>query len=286
MTPEDRLRQAIEARTSRVEPSADALSHIEEKLMDAQRSDNRKRVLVGVGAAAAVIAVVLAALFVTDDDDGEGVSSGGTTSTTTSSTSSTTTSTTEPTTTTTVFQGVDPDVTVFPDPTTSQRFDDPQSVAQAFARDLAGFSDPIVGDFQQGDARSGEVEVRAFASGAPTVVLVRQLEDDHWYVLGATTDSIRLETPAQGATISSPQALEGQAYAFEGTVQVRLFVDGVQEPIAETFVTGRGDGVLGAFSGQVEFSDSSGATHGVLLLNGSSGEDGSATDAFAIRVLL
>ncbi len=62
MTPEDRLRQAIEARTSRVEPSADALSQIEEKLMDAQRSDNRKRVLLGLGAAAAVIAVVLAAL--------------------------------------------------------------------------------------------------------------------------------------------------------------------------------------------------------------------------------
>ncbi len=56
MTPEDRLRQAIEARTSRVEPSADALSRIEEKLMDAQRSDNRKRVLIGLGAAAAVVA--------------------------------------------------------------------------------------------------------------------------------------------------------------------------------------------------------------------------------------
>ena len=59
MTPEDRLRQAIEARTSRVEPSADALSRIEEKLMDAQRSDNRKRLLLGLGAAAAVVAVVV-----------------------------------------------------------------------------------------------------------------------------------------------------------------------------------------------------------------------------------
>ena len=58
MTPEDRLRQAMEARASGVEPSADALSRIEEKLMDAQRSDNRKRVLIGLGAAAAVAAVV------------------------------------------------------------------------------------------------------------------------------------------------------------------------------------------------------------------------------------
>jgi hypothetical protein len=283
MTPEDRLRQAIEARTSRVEPSADALSHIEEKLMDAQRSNNRKRVLLGLGAAAAVVAVVLAALVVADDDDP--VSSENTTTTSSTTTSSSTT-TTEPSTTTTTFEGVDRDVTVFPDPTTSQRFDDPQSVSRAFAADLVGFSEPVVGDFQQGDSRSGEVEVRSFPQGAPMVVMVRQLEDDHWYVVGAATDSIQLTTPSSGDTITSPQPLEGQAYAFEGTVHVRLFVDGVQEPVAETFVTGRGDGVLGPFSGELEFADTTGATHGVLVLNGSSGEDGSATEAAAIRVRL
>jgi hypothetical protein len=286
MTPEDRLRQAIEARTSSVEPSADALSQIEEKLMEAQRSDNRKRVLIGLGAAAAVVGVVVAALVLADDDDA-GLSSEGSSTTSESTTSSSTTSTTDSTTTTTTgFQGVDPDLPVFPDPTTSQRFDDPQSVARAFATDLVGFGDPVVGDFQQGDPRSGEVEVRSFAAGAPTVVLVRQLEDDHWYVVGATTDSIQLTTPAARDTISSPQALEGDAYAFEGNVQVRLFVDGVQEPIATTFVTGRGDGVLGPFSGELDYSDDSGATHGVLVLNGTSGEDGSATEAIAIRVLL
>ena len=284
MTPEERLRQAIEARTSRVEPSADALPHIEEKLMDAQRSDNRKRVMLGLGAAAAVVAIVLAALVVADDDDDPVTSEGPTT--TESTTTSEPTTTSESTTSTTTFQSVDPDVTVFPDPTGSQRFDDPQSVARAFATDLVGFREPIVGDFQQGDSRSGEVEVRSFAAGAPTVVIVRQLEDDHWYVLGATTDSIQLSTPAPGATISSPQELQGQAYAFEGTVHVRLFVDGVQEPIAETFVTGRGDGVLGPFSGDLTFANESDATHGVLVLNGASGEDGSATDAAAIRVLL
>jgi hypothetical protein len=283
MTPEDRLRQAMEARASRVEPSPDGLSRIEEKLMDAQRSDNRKRLLLGLGAAAAVAAVVLAAVVLTDDDE-PAVSSGGTT--TSSTTASTESTTTTEATTTTGFQGVDPDAPVFPDPTTSQRFDDPQQVARAFAKDLVGFRDPVVGDFQAGDSRSGEVEVRAFAQGAPTVVLVRQLEDDAWYVIGATSDAIRLATPEPGATIASPQPLSGQAYAFEGNVLVRLFVDGVQEPIAQTNVTGRGDGVLGDFSGELEFSDDTGATHGVLILNGTSGEDGSATEAYAIRVLL
>ena len=62
MSTEDRLRQAIDARASQVEPSADALSRIEEKLMDAQRSDNRKRVFLGLGAAAAVVAIVIGAI--------------------------------------------------------------------------------------------------------------------------------------------------------------------------------------------------------------------------------
>jgi len=248
--------------------------------MDAHRSDTRKRVLIGLGAAAAVVALVLAAVVLTDDDD-EPVTSDETTTTSesTTTTETTTTSTTIP------FQGVDLDVPVFPDPTTSQRFDDPNAAAQAFAT-FAGFTQPVVGDFQQGDARSGEVEIRAFEGGAPTVVLLRQLEDDAWYVIGATTDSIQLATPEPRAAISSPQELTGQAYAYEGNVVVRLFVDGVQEPIAQTNVTGRGDGVLGDFTGQLEFSNDTGATHGVLVLNGTSGEDGGATEVAALRVRL
>ena len=128
--------------------------------------------------------------------------------------------------------------------------------------------------------------MRAFADGAPTVVLVRQLEDDTWFVIGATTDSIQLATPAAGATIASPQPLIGMAYAFEGTVNVRLYVDGTQEPIAETVVTGRGDGVLGDFTGELNFDDPTGATHGVLVLTSASGEDGAPVEASVIRVEL
>lgn len=281
MNPEDRLRQAIEARTSRVEPSADALPAIQEKLMEAQQNDNRKRLLISLGAAAAVIAVVVAAVVLTGDDD-EPVATDDTTTTT----ESTTTTTEEDTTTTTVFAGVDPDLPVFPDPTTSQRFDDPVSAATAFARDFVGFTAPVIGEFDAGDSRSGEIEVRGFPNGSPTTVLLRQLEDDAWFVIGAMTDSIQLEVPAARDTISSPQAVTGMAYAFEGTVAVHLYVDGIQEPIADTFVTGRGDGVLGNFAGELEFTDPSGATHGVLVLTSESGEDGAPIEATVIRVLL
>ena len=49
------------------------------------------------------------------------------------------------------------------------------SAARGFATDYVGFTDPIVGEFQQGDARSGEVPVQATVIGPITTVLVRQL---------------------------------------------------------------------------------------------------------------
>jgi hypothetical protein len=254
--------------------------------MDAQPEPNRKRLYIGLGIGAAILAVVVGAFLLSQDDDDPVATDATTTTTAADETTTTTTASDETTTTAPPFQSVDPDLPVFPDPTTSRRFDDPVALATAFATDLVGMSDPVVGEFEAGDSRSGEVEVRGFAEGAPTTVLVRQLEDDSWWVIGATTDSIRLATPEPRSTITSPQELVGMAYAFEGTVNVRLFVDGTQEPIAETIVTGRGDGVLGDFSGELTYTDPSGATHGVLLLSSAGGEDDAPMEATAIRVQL
>ena len=255
--------------------------------MHTQRDDNRKRLLIGLGSAAAVIAVLVGALALTSDDDEEPIATEDTSTTTTEAPTTTeaTTTTTEATTTTTVpFAVVDPATAVFPNPETSQRFDDPVALVDVFARGPLGFSDPILSAFQQGDARSGEVEVRAFAAGDPTVVLVRQLEDDTWFVIGAETDSIQLASPAAGEAISSPQPLTGQAYAFEGTVGVLLFGPDLAAPIAETFVTGRGDGELGDFAGEVTFTVPDGAELGTLYLTSSGGEDGGTIAAQVVRV--
>ena len=221
--------------------------------------------------------MIVGVLALTDGDD-EQVDAADTTTTTEPTTTS------ESTTTSTLATEVDPAAPMFPDPATSRRFESPEALAMSFAVDVLGFGDPLIGPYASGDSRSGEVEVRAFAEGNPTTVLVRQLEDDTWFVLGAATESIRLDTPAASATITSPQPLEGAASAFEGNVAVRLFVDGVIDPIAETFVTGRGDGVLGDFSGEITFDLPAGARYGTLLLFEASAKDGATVAATAIRV--
>lgn len=271
MTTEDRLRAAMRARASSVEPAPDGLQQIKEKLMDAQGHSTRNRLL-GVAAAAAVAAVIVG-ITLSNDDDRRIDTTGTTVEETTTST----------TTTSVVAPQVDPSVPVFPDPSTSRRFLDPQEVAAAFATDLLGFTDLVVGDFMAGDSRSGEVELRAFAGGNPTTVLVRRLEDDTWFVIGANVETIRLDSPGAGTTIASPLRLTGAAWAFEGHVAVRLFADGVMEPIAQSYVTGRGD-EMGDFSGEVTFEAPAGAKHGVLVLYEPSAKDGGTVAATVIRV--
>lgn len=141
----------------------------------------------------------------------------------------------------------------------------------------------VVSDFMPGDSRSGEVELRGVVGGRPTTVFVRRLEDDTWYVIGTSVESIRLDAPSTGATVSSPLSLTGAAWAFEGHVAVRLYADGVTEPIAESYVLGRGD-EMGDFAGELTFEVPVGAEHGTLVLFEPSAKDGGTIAATVIRV--
>ncbi|MDP1818396.1 MAG: Gmad2 immunoglobulin-like domain-containing protein [Acidimicrobiales bacterium] len=254
--------------------------------MDEIQDTTQKRVLIGVGVAVAAVAVLLGALVLAggdDDDDGATSASSSTTlSTTTTSTAPSTTTTTAPA--APAITPADLDAALFPDLSGDDRYDDPVDLARAFATETLGFRDDVaVGAFAAGDAQSGEVEVSAIET-VPTTVLVRKVGDGSWAVIGAVTESIELATPANGSPIRSVQPVLGRAYAFEGQVDVALYADGSEDPIAQTFVTGRGDGVLGPFEGDLEFQVPNGATRGLLVLTSASGEDGSTMAATAIRV--
>lgn len=241
--------------------------------------DRRQRnIIIGVAIVILAAAIALVVAVVGGDDDAD------TTTTTTSTTTPSTTSTLPEVTTTTVL-AADLDLSVYPDLSTGSRFDDPVALVRSFATSVLGFdTGVVVGELQQGDARSGEVEIHPPSSPGITTVAVRQISDDTWVVVAATTGTIELDTPIGGTRISSPQPLLGRATAFEGHVDVMLYVDGQEAPIATSFVTGHGDGTLGDFRGQLRFTAPKGATRGFLVLSSPNGDDGTTIAAVAIRI--
>ncbi len=245
--------------------------------------DPRKRnILIAVGVLVVLVAGVLIGTLVAKggDDASDPTTSSSTTTTLATTTSSSSTSSTEPPTTTTVAPQ-DLAASVYPALTGGTRFDDPDALVRAFATDLLGFDTDVV---VQVSPTPGTVLLRPANGTAATEVAVRQLPDGTWIVTGATTDTIRLDSPAPGATIRSPQAVTGAATAFEGRVDVTLYVDGEDAPWATTRVTGRGDGQLGTFTGQLTFTTPPAGTRGVLVLSSPNGDDGTTVAAVAIRV--
>lgn len=248
-----------------------------------------------LGVLAAILAVVLIVVLVNDDDDDDDVTTDSTTSeveeTTTSEAEETTTTaeettTTEDTSDTTEPGGISDEEAanvVWPDPAGTDLYDDPLDAVAGFAEDLVGFVDPVYGEFQAGDSRSGEVEVRALPDGPVTTVGVRQLSDDSWYVLFAASSEVELTEPAAASAIDTPLQVAGQARAFEGQVRIAVFERGDTDPLGEGFVTAGSGEALEPFTGEVEW-DNPGGGWGAVVASTEGGPDGNTWAASAVPV--
>lgn len=233
-----------------------------------------------VAVAAVVTAGVLVGTNLADDDPSSVDSPPTSGRERTTTTSAETTTTAAP-----AQEGDDPaEVAIWPDATTSQRFDDPAAAVRSFAVQLVGFADDVVVDeFREGDAGFGEVEVRANERGPATTVLVRQLgEDESWWVVGAHTENIVLEEPGAGENVTSPLSVSGRARAFEGNIELELRADGQLEPIAGGFATGGSDEAR-PFSAEIDFPAPV-VAGGALMLLSRSAEDGAVMEATVVRV--
>ncbi len=189
---------------------------------------------------------------------------------------------TEPPDTTTPSE--DTSTAIWPWADTSVRFADPVEAVASYATDFLGFTEPVLGEFRAGDSRSGEVEVRAGDDvELVTVVSVRQLGDDDWWVLGSASENIVVDEPETLAIVESPLTLSGRALAFEGTVEVEVRADGQGEAIATGFVTGSGPPEAGPFEDTIEF-DSPGPGGGALVFISRSSADGSVLEATSLRI--
>jgi Immunoglobulin-like domain of bacterial spore germination len=260
---------------------------------DGTPGPHRRRIWALAGALVAVVAVGVATIVVVGWPDGADDATTAppsappttvvtTTPTTAAPTTEAPATTVAPTSAPSTPPSVDASTAVFPT-TEDVRYLDPVAVARAFATDFVGFADPVVGPFLPGDARSGEVEVRPVPSGPVTTVMVRRLgADGSWWVLGAATEGIVVDTPTAGQAVTSPLTTTGSAHTWEGAVAVEVRQDGSSRPLGSTVVTGGGD-VMRPFSGQVTFAAPT-EPYGAVVFLAHSAQDGSVWQAGAVRV--
>ena len=168
-----------------------------------------------------------------------------------------------------------------------------EEAAEDFVTNALGVP-PTLGELQQGDARSGEIEVFSPGEGNGTQIvrsrlLLRQLgPDDGWFVLAAVNDETTITSPAaMGEVPAAPLEVTGQGRGFEGNLVVRAFVAGDAGALLDEQVTT--GGALEdpePFSVTVDLSDAEPGDTVVLLVRGGTGLETDPGEVSAIPVVI
>jgi len=171
-----------------------------------------------------------------------------------------------------------------------QAFREPLNTARLFAERYLGFTGPQLSAVRSTGTGAAEVGVGFRAGAEPTtVVALRQLgrtgSGGPWTVVGATSADIEVDTPKALVKATSPVAVAGRARAFEGNVVVEVREDGMAQgqSVGKGNVTGRGDGVLGPFRGEITFRAPA-KPAGAVVFYEPSAEDGRTLRATVVRV--
>lgn len=161
-------------------------------------------------------------------------------------------------------------------------FATPEEAAADFVSAVLIFDgDPALGEFQQGDARSGEIAV-LFAGETGDLdpplenglLLLRQIAPtDGWYVIAATSDGAVIDTPAALEEVpAGTVTVAGEGRGFESTLVVSAFPPGDDDAAFDQQI-----GAGGAFGDNEPYSvdlDLSGASPGdvvAILVHGDTG---------------
>jgi Immunoglobulin-like domain of bacterial spore germination len=129
-------------------------------------------------------------------------------------------------------------------PAASVVFTTPQEAAADFVRTVLHVA-PVLGTYQGGDARSGEIEVFSPGESAPvsrSVLLLRQLAPSNgWFVIGAANAHETISSPETNATVAAGKlTVKGVARGFEATVVVTAFLAGHADKVFERVITSGG----------------------------------------------
>jgi hypothetical protein len=205
-------------------------------------------------------------------------------------TTATTTTTTEATTTTTEPAGLEQPAIW---PAADVVFTTPEAVAEDFVTQVLGVP-PVLGEFQQGDARSGEIELLSpdadpSSRAVRGLLLLRQLgPDDGWFVLAVANENASITSPESGATVAAgPLTVQGVARGFEGNVNVRAFVAGdASDDLDQEITMGGGMGTPEPISVTLDLSGAAPGDIVTILVRGGTGLETDPGEVGAIPVVI
>jgi hypothetical protein len=176
-------------------------------------------------------------------------------------------------------------------------FATPEEAAADFVSNvLISDGDPALGEFQQGDARSGEIAVLFTGETGEldppmqrgTLLLRRIGPTDGWYVIAATSDGATIDTPsALGDVTAGRLTVAGAGRGFESTLVVSAFPPG-----DNTALFDRQIGAGGVYADLEPYSvelDLSGAPPGdvvVILVHGGTGLGSDPSTFAAIPIVI
>ena len=173
-------------------------------------------------------------------------------------------------------------------------FATPEEAARDFVTSALGVA-PVLGEFEQGDAHSGEIEVFSPGEGAnPRAVsrgrlLLRQLGPDNgWFIIGAVNDNASITTPASMAEVAAgPLTVAGVARGFEANVIVSAFPAGDAAARFDQSITQGGAAATPEpFTVSLDLSGASPGAVVTLLVRGGVGLETDPGDFGAIPVVI
>ena len=173
-------------------------------------------------------------------------------------------------------------------------FETPEEAAEDFVTQVLGVP-PVLGEFRQGDTRSGEIEVLSAGEGdsstavVRSVLLLRQLgADSGWFVLAAVNENAAITAPEAMAEVPArPLTVEGMARGFEGNVVVSAFVAGdATAQLDEEITTGGAMEVPEPISVTLDLSAASPGDVVTLLVRGGTGLETDPGDFGAVPVVI
>lgn len=172
-------------------------------------------------------------------------------------------------------------------------FSTPEEAAEDFIAKVLRVP-PLHGDFQAGDARSGEMEVYFGGEGGDAEITrgllqLRQLGSDQgWYVIAAASEVQSITKPAAGATVTAGKVtVDGAARGFEGNVRLSAYRPGPSLELLDSTNTQAGSAAdAEPFTVDLDLSGAEAGDTVVILLQGDVGLETDPGDFTAIPVLI